>query len=374
MGSDDTKTVEAAVSRAWVRVIGADSLARQEEFDAAGGDSLAFLRLIHFIELDLGREVPLGSVRMSDAPHDLAAAIAAIQPDPHPGAATTEDERPVVFMVPVSGGDGPGQARLRAHCAPWLDMRMVRLPEWTRIMRQDFGFESLCDSVADQVDQDAGTDPILLTGYCFGGAVASVVARKLLRRGRKVAYLGLIDADLAWFRRASSRQGQSIAGLDRLRSVRRAWEHGRMSEHIAWQMAELLEQRGRGLLRWVARGNPPAVLPESFRFHLNLYLQMVLLPRVDRAGLIRLMSDDHLTAIPTTVFRTSHHTPDRPDDLGWSELFSPVEVAVIQGDHDGVFDPETIGPLGDQLVASVQRAIQRPPAYAPPVRNPVAIT
>lgn len=372
MGADDTKSIEAAVSRAWVRVLGAESLARQEEFDAAGGDSLAFLRLMHFIELELDREIPLGQVGMSDTAETLAAAIEAILLG-HGQDDTAQTERPVVFMVPVSGGDGPGQARLRAQCAPWLDMRTVRLPEWTAIMRPDFAFESLCDSVADQIDQGAGAGPILITGYCFGGAVASIAARKLVQRGRKVGYLGLVDADLAWFQRPPSRPHRTMSGIERLKSVRWAWQQGRLSEHLAWQAAELLEQRGRGVLRWMARGNRHRVLPETFRFHLNLYLQMVLLPRVDRAGLIRLISDDHITAIPTTVFRTGHHAADRPD-LGWKTLFDPVAVEVIQGDHNGVFDPETIGSLGDQLVASVQRAIQRPPAYAPPVRNPVAIT
>lgn len=359
--------IAEAVARAWRRVLDPGSLSSDDAFDSAGGDSLGFLRLVHLIEEDLDIALPLDALSLMDTPTGL---IAAIQ-DACAGVGAGAAFRPKVFMVPVAGGDAPGQARFRAGCAAALDIEPVQLPHWTTIIAPSFTFGSVCTDVIRQIEAKVPSGPILLAGYCFGGAVASAVARQLHEQGRTVAFLGILDGDITWFRRQPTTEIQSISGLERLKSMRWAWQQGRLTEHLAWLTAQTLEQRGRGLLRWLARNGRYRRLPSTFGFYLNRYLQMALLPRVDRPGLTRTMRADRPAPIPTAVFRTVYHGPDRPEDLGWSELFRPVSATIVKGDHDGVFALEAI----DELCAAFVRSVGAPPPLVyEPGRNPVATT
>ncbi len=245
-----------------------------------------------------------------------------------------------------------------------LDIQCLDLPHWSTVMRPDYSFESLCDGLVAQIKARAGDAPILLAGYCFGAALASVVARKLLDQGHRVRFLGLLDADVTWFRRPMPLREASLSSVEQLRSLRWSLQRGRLAEHLAWFAAELLERRDR------FRRVPPAL-----RFHLNLYLQMVLPPRTRRDGMVRLMSTSQLAHVPTTVFRTAEHGTERPEDLGWSELFAPVEVVAIAGDHQGVFEPGLINALATGFTDAVTRALEPPtPGVQDKPRNPVATT
>ena len=370
--------ISQAITSAWFKVLDTGSTPPDGGFDVAGGDSLGFLRLIMMIEQDLDIAIPLDQVGMDMTQDQLAAAIAQVmRPACSDGAGVGEDKprRPVVFMIPVAGGDGPGQARLRSGCADRLDVQCVDLPHWSVIMRPGYTFDSLCDALVAQIKARAGDAPILLAGYCFGGALAAIVARKLVDQGHRVDFLGLLDADVTWFRRPTPLREARPSCLELVRSLRWAWQKGRLAEHAAWHAAEFLEQRARFVLRWLARGDRFRLVPQALRFHLNLYLQMVLLPRTDRRGLIRLMSTSQLAHIPTSVFRATGHDYERPEDLGWSELFAPVEVRTIDGDHQGVFEPELIHGLIDGFVAAVADAPERSASRGQgTVRKPVATT
>jgi len=367
-----------AVMNAWSMVLRGGPSPPDSPFHAVGGDSLTFLRLVMSVEEDLGVSIPLDAVSMEMSADQLAAAIAGVVQSLSTDGIAPRDAggpRPVVFMIPVAGGDGPGQARLRAGCADGLDIQCVDLPHWSVIAQPGYTFESLCDSLVDQILARAGGTPILLAGYCFGGALASVVARKLLDQGHQVGFLGLIDADVTWFRRPQPLRQPGLSQVERMRAMRWAWQTGRLAEQVAWYAAEILERRGRVLLRWLGGKGRHRLLPEPLRFHLNLHLQMVLLPRTDRSGLVRLMRSSSLAHIPTTVFRSDAHDADRPDDLGWSELFAPVEVVAIGGDHAGVFEPVAISGLVEAFTGAVATVIgQRHPGAQNPPRNPVATT
>lgn len=352
--------ISAAVAQAWRAVLDRTSLADDQPFDVAGGDSLGFLRLIHLIEEELALGVPLTAVSLAHRPSDLVAAIRALTED---APAETRIRRKV-FLVPTAGGTGPGQAAFCAGCAGDLDIEPLRLPHWTNIVDPSFRFASICTWVAEQVKAKCGDEPIHLVGYCFGGAIASVVARMLHREGYRVAFVGIIDGDVEWFRRPAGQRQERTAvdasalkvfpwAWHRLERFYLTWRQGRATENLARTVAELLELCDRRLLRWAVNRNLHRRLPEKFHFFLNLYLQMILLPRLDRPAFRQAMRADRPVPVPIAVFRTRLHQAGRPDDLGWSELFHPVRVSVVDGDHESVFTPAMLDVLCQEFVRAI---------------------
>ncbi len=343
--------VAASVARAWRAVLGQPSLDANDTFDSSGGDSLAWLRLINMIEEDLGQTIDLEAVSLTQNPTQLVDAIAA------PGTAKLlrSKGRLRVFMVPVAGGDGPGQAALRAGCAEHIDLELVALPHWATVVDPAYRFETLVGFVADQILARADGGPILLAGYCFGGAIAAAVARHLDAQGHTIGLLAILDGDVAWF------QGPRRGGTVRLtpwqqaRSMRWAWQSGRLAEYLGRVSAESLARRHTWLLPWLAKRERYKRLPGDFAFYLNLHLLMQILPGTDRSGLSRAMVVDAPLRVPVGVFRTPEHDSGRPDDLGWSALFQPATVRFIAGTHEGVFAPTIIDGLCESFVQWVQQ-------------------
>jgi len=340
-----------SVARAWRAVLGQNSLDANDAFDSSGGDSLAWLRLINMIEEDLGQAIDLEAVRLTHTPTELAAAI-----ERQGTAAASRPKGPLrVFMVPVAGGDGPGQAALRAGCAGRVDLELVTLPHWATVVDPNYRFETLVRFVADQILARGGDGPVLLAGYCFGGAIAAAVARRLHAQGRVIGLLAILDGDLAWFQGQRRSSTVRLTPWQQARSLRWAWQSGRLAEYLGRVAAESLALRHRWLLPWLVRRERYKRLPSGFAFYLNLHLLMQMLPGTDRPGLIRELAADVALPIPVGVFRTPHHDPGRPEDLGWSALFQPAMVHFIEGTHEGVFAPAVIDGLCESFVSWVQQ-------------------
>lgn len=345
-----TTLIAEAVFRAWTKVLGQESLQDGEPFDAAGGESLGFLRLVHLIEDELKQPLDLERLSMTYTPQELVRAIAG-----HAEAATSPvPARPLVFMVPIAGGAGPGQAAFRAGCASHLDVQVVSLPHWSNVVEPSYRFDHLVSHVAQEILERAQGQPILLVGYCFGGAVAAAVAQHLYARGHIPRLVGILDGDRMWFASERRYLTSSESWLLIVKSLRWSWQRGQLSQALAQRVANALSGLNRRSLRWLARKGRHHRLPEAFRFHLDLHLQMRLLPSADRAGLIQAMNPSAPLPVPAAVFRTSFHGTDRPADLGWSALFAPTTSHVIQGDHEGIFAAEVVGGLSGAFIRWTQ--------------------
>jgi hypothetical protein len=347
------QVVRDSVHRAWSRVLGLESLRQNEAFDVSGGDSLAFLRLIHHIEEDLDQAVDLGRVSLAHTPDALIEAIGAGLAAPTGGA----DPRPRIFFVPVAGGAGPGQAAFRAGCARDFDVVIMDLPSWTRLVEPGFRFGDLVDFLVDRIVAEVPSGPILLAGYCFGGAIACVVAQDLTARGRTVGLLAMLDGDIEWFRR-EPRDGQfGLFGLEQLKTIRWSWQQGRLSEYLARVTSETLTTHFPRVLRGLAKSAVFGRLPRDYGFYLNLHLLLKLLPKFDREELNRRMRRPTPLPIPFGIFRTYDH-PGRPDDLGWSELFQPTTAIAFQTGHEQFFAPVVINQLCADFTAWAQATLR----------------
>jgi thioesterase domain-containing protein len=96
-------------------------------------------------------------------------------------------------MLPA-GGDAVGLARFRMLLKTKIRFALIQYPDWREMIDSGGSFDALANSAVTQICAKClEADPILLAGYSFGGLVAMEAARRLLERGRRVRFLGLID-------------------------------------------------------------------------------------------------------------------------------------------------------------------------------------
>ena len=112
-----------------------------------------------------------------------------------------------LFCIHPSGGDIGNYRKLarhfRGHPVLGIQSRLAAgaCDEFPTIEAMAVGYEQL---IVDQ--QPEG--PIRLLGFSFGGFVATAISTLLLKRGREVAFLGLVDSDLRWLEGDASNRNE----------------------------------------------------------------------------------------------------------------------------------------------------------------------
>jgi acetoacetyl-CoA synthetase len=181
----------------WESVLGVPGLDKDDDFFALGGTSLQAVRVFTAIRDRLGVELPL-SVLM-EAP--TVAELAAVVEDPG------KHFDPLVLMR--SGEGGPPLFLVHSIWGDVLGMRQIAVA-----MRGDipvYGLRahglqgeepqgSVEEMAASYVEVIRGLQPqgpYRVAGHSFGGLLAFEIARQLSEEGEEIAWLGLIDAELA---------------------------------------------------------------------------------------------------------------------------------------------------------------------------------
>lgn len=323
-----------AVGKAWTKSFGRRSLAADERFQDAGGDSLALVRLAYDIEQRLGTFtfLPLDLFSPDMRPSELIGSITGLVRSP---AAPGGVERPQLFLLPGLGGDEPLLALFRADLADRMQVVTPPYPGWRELARGG-SLEGLAEALAARIAAEARPGPIRLAGYSFGGIVAAAVAARLLAGGREVGFLGLLDSPATAgtgelhgpaLRRAIAGQGV----------MRQALLERRVEDVLGMVLAESLARPALApaLARLAGLGAPP--LPRRTRFAARAWLQALLRAEASRAWLAQ-PRPPLPASVRVALFRSDAHGPEEPRDLGWAARCGRLEVADVPGSHHGMFD------------------------------------
>ncbi len=337
IGSDASIDTQAVVARAWTEVLRGRGLTEDLPFDVAGGDSLRLLRLVLRFEEQCSVQLPLEAFALHMRPSEFAAALCRVlsgQPD-------MATEHPTMLMVRARCGDDPGEAGLRAACAEVAHIVPIGLPDWPELASRNGGIDGLVDHVVAEIEAQAPPGPILLLGYCFGGMLAFAAARRLAASGRRIGFLGILDADAGWLLEARRRPMQ----LERWpRRAWWAWHRGHLTDHVAMLAAWWLIASPR-LLRWLGRRDWQRRLPENFALHLNRHLQILAPAWLNGDDKARLLQADRPLDAPVFVFRSQEHTEDAAPDLNWASRCTELTMVPVPGLHDQIFQPEYLPAL-----------------------------
>jgi amino acid adenylation domain-containing protein len=186
--------VEQRLAALFEEALGIRGIERGESFFERGGHSLAAVRLIEQIEKAFGRRLPIATLfeapsvellaqRLFEEPR-TSAALVPIQP---------RGGRPPFFLVHgVYGGVGAFR-ELALHLGDDQPLYGLAAPGGDADAPPRYGISTLADHYLREIRALHSEAPLLLGGFCMGGAVAFEMACRLEAEGERVELLALID-------------------------------------------------------------------------------------------------------------------------------------------------------------------------------------
>jgi len=275
-------------------------------------------------------------------PARLAAALRRAGRDGEDAGPSAASPRPAVF---VFGGLGGHCLRVGALClasAEVLDMRVIDYPDW-RSMRGRAAFDHMLKALAREAAALAPTGPLRLAGYSLGGIVAYGVALELVRMGRTVAFVGLLDA-MAPIAPRDLGQGPIAFLRGRLSALARLRrENGLRTAALLYAPVTLL-RLASNLARFV-----PAFDHDTFEFRLGIHALRGLFWqwRSDRSRL------GERLAAPMVLFRVRKPV-DEALYGGWPYRSDRFDTVTVEGDHFSMLQAAHI----EDLVGKLERAVR----------------
>jgi amino acid adenylation domain-containing protein len=334
-----TALVRDAVARAWSAVLDAESFAVDRPWNEAGGDSLKAMQLWFHLEEVLGRRLPLDALDDQATPSEL---IAAIERDIEHRSSGRVDRDALnasrtVFLIPGVGGDEPLLVRFRAAFRDQLRFKVVDLPGWREMIDAKASLVAIVDAVVDQILAEPGDEPYQLAGYSFGGFIAYEAARRLVRTGHRVSFLGLLDA-----RRSDLERNGNMRRYQRL-----AAEPARLPiSLLRLTFAVLLRLRCFKILRALTAWIMPRPSAAAYVFHRHLIEKM-------RVYALRRWQPVPID-VRTTLFLSGEHLRGASSDYDWGAICKPLEILHIGGSHISMLERREL--LRERFLAAVQAA------------------
>jgi thioesterase domain-containing protein/acyl carrier protein len=309
----------AAVKHAWIETLGEASYFQDIALADADADSLELLRMWLLIEKALGKQLPLDIIEAGPTPGELAASVAQNLRARSPASDISAARRPVVFLLPPAGGSSLELARFRAAFKGAISFVTIEYPDWRKMIDANGGFDFLVNAAVSQIlAMGEIGDQYLLAGYSFGGLVAMEVARRLLERGKKVHFIGLLDTRAA-MAKAPKRWRAIVAKLVSRSAFRTLKTIDRLAKMLPPKRAILVEHE------------------------LNVRLRM--------------KGFDHQRPnplpMPVTLYKSDDPSPASSEQW-WLGRCTELHTVPIGGTHHSLFEPPHLDKLRTSFLAAIE--------------------
>lgn len=327
---------ELQVARVWERVLGIARIGVHDHFFNLGGHSLATVRVVTYLEQELGRQLPLAALLHHPTVEALAQALG-----------TAENEAGAL-LVPLSANQG-GPAMFWMHplggtvlCYAELVQALVNGPALYGLQARGLDgepphqtIEAMAQDYVAAITARQPSGPYLLAGWSMGGAVAFEVGRQLLAAGAEVGPIICIDSEAPLGGEPDNRDDTAL-----LRDL--------LGDDLPLDQTQLAHLHSDALLSYVvqqaaqaARIPPGFGLPQA-RALLNVY-------RANLHAAARYRPSPAELHVVLLRARDEQHSAELKLSLGWERLAGTVDVHNVPGTHDSVLRAPQIQELAQHL-------------------------
>ncbi|WP_327011383.1 non-ribosomal peptide synthase/polyketide synthase [Dactylosporangium sp. NBC_01737] len=197
-GDRPRSRTEARLCELVAEVLGVPAVGVGDDFFALGAHSLLLVRLAAAVRRELGADVAVADLFTAPTVQGLARRLAGDLPPGdalapvvtlHPGAG----EAPL-FCLPPASGLVWQFAGLKRHLPAGVPLLGLQAPRLSRSEDLPSTLDDLAAELAGRVAELAPDGPVRLLGWSFGGAVAHALAARLVRAGRDVTFVGMLDS------------------------------------------------------------------------------------------------------------------------------------------------------------------------------------
>jgi amino acid adenylation domain-containing protein len=340
---------EKELAALWQEVLGVGDVGIHDNFFTVGGDSLAAVRLMARIELRFEVKLPVASLfgaqTIAQLAHEIHqkthhwSPIVPIQP---------QGNKTPIFAVHALGGmvlSYEPLARRLGSEQPFYGIQAYGFEEeQTAFTELNEMVEYYTLAILDV--QSEG--PFQLLGHSFGGVIAVEIARKLIERGHKVSYIGLIDSHMPI-------RYMSIP-LDDAGILKTFAEHNFGAIDMPLKSLRLLPPE-KMIKLIVDKFN--GLVSERF-----LYSAIAII-----RGFQRMMINFHNkpVAAPLYLYRPEQEQltgfrklkrmlqGDKAKTLGWHKVNKDITLYQSPGDHFSMLKDENVDQLAEQISSSLKQ-------------------
>lgn len=198
------EALEKLVAELWQQFVGSPPSHIQEDFFAAGGDSLMAVRLMSALSRRLDRKLPVALFFHEPTPAGLVRGLVGSNSDSRPDHAVSRivegDDGRLLFMcsaqrnsVEMAKALGPGPTVYKLDVYNLQEQRL--LADQTMFD----SVEAIATELRSRMKAIQPEGPYLLAGGCEGGIVALEMALQLQQAGEEIALLGQLDTPVRGF-------------------------------------------------------------------------------------------------------------------------------------------------------------------------------
>ncbi|MGE3661222.1 MAG: amino acid adenylation domain-containing protein [Pseudonocardia sp.] len=315
---------ERTVAELMGELLGIPAPGADEDFFALGGHSLMLVRLATAIRRELGAELSIA--QLFTAP--TVAAMARLVDGERPAADAlapvlrlqTGGTRPPLFVLPPASGLTWQFAALKRHLPAEVPLIGLQSPRLSRSTDLPQTLAALAAEHAGHVAALAPDGPVRLLGWSFGGFLAHELAVQLVRAGREVSFVGMLDAH---------RDGGPDAGDLRLLLAELGYPPPPGTDPTLADAVAIMRAHGDGVAAALTDEQAQAVVAN--------YLESDLMTDDRRPGVLA-----------ADVFFVDATVPEQgfsgPASAGWrAHVTGALDVVEIDCGHSELLDPQVIG-------------------------------
>lgn len=319
---DATTPLQRELIAIWENSFELEGLHPDHDFFEIGGTSLKAISMLAHIRDRFNREIPLAHFLANRTVRKFARVISSHnQVDQDENITVLKDgdpAQPALFCL-----NGSVQYR---ELATTIDIpnrvAAVTLREEEAIISdsaQSEAFSAISDfsrvteKYLQAIIKFQPRGPYFLTGASFGGLIAFEVARCLLKKGEKVALIGLYDTWIPGYRDKARPLKRIEIGLSKIRKS---------------GMQQIRSYGSRFLNSLTRQKRKPDLIDETTDIRALL--------RATALSTYKLKALDHSIVLFNAIDRPRFYgEPDQPH-LGWKRYARSVEVCKVPGDHTGI--------------------------------------